>query len=255
MKKILALVMVVAMLACFASLTSAAAPADQIAWYGFDGNDAGLTVNGENVTYADGVATLGDATYFTSDVALAGVEELTVAFRVMTTDTDANWPFEITSEESHSWPNEHYIGVLLNSGFTVERYNNAGARATAATGTIVTGEWMDMVCVFPADGSIIVYINGEEIVNIPQTEGYDLAIANCIGETPVLDIGQANWGEYSAGTSFDTFAVYSRALSADEVATALEQAEAAEAPQTGFATAALAVVAVLSGAYIVTKKH
>ena len=79
MKKILALVMVVAMLACFASLTSAAAPADQIAWYGMDGNDAGLTANGE-VTYADGVATFGAEGWLKSDLALAGVEELTVAF-------------------------------------------------------------------------------------------------------------------------------------------------------------------------------
>lgn len=254
MKKILALVMVVAMLACFASVTSAAAPAGQIAWYGFDGNDAGLTANGE-VTYADGVATLGADGWFLSDVDLKGAEELTVAYKVLVSEPEhANWAFEITSEESHSWPNEHYLGVLLNTGFTVERYNNAGARPANATGTIVAGEWFEMVCVYPADGSIIVYVDGVEVANVPQTEGYDLAIANCIGETPALQIGKANWGEYSNGASFDTLAVYNRALTADEVATALE-APAADAPQTGFATVALAVVAVLSGAYIVTKKH
>ncbi len=259
MKKILALVMVVAMLACFATVANAAAPEGQIAYYTFDAADeAGLTVNGDNATYADGAVTLGDATYLTADIDLSGVTAMTVALKVKITDTDANWGFEITSEEAHSWPAEHYIGCLLNGSAVIERYNNTDGRPNSASATIAVDEWVELVVVLPEDGSIVLYADGAEVANVPQTEGFDLAIANCIGETPVFQIGKANWGEgeYAAGTSIDTFAVYNTALSADEVATALEAPAAdEEAAQTGFATVALAIVAIGSGAYIVSKKH
>ncbi len=260
MKKILALVMTATMLLALASVAFAAAPEGQIAYYEFNEGETGLTVNGENATYADGVLTLGDATYLTADIDLANVTEMTIAMKVKITDTDANWGFEITSEEQHTYPAEHYIGSLLNGSITIERYNNTDGRPTsAAAGEIAADTWTDIVVVLPADGSVIVYVNGAEAVNVPQTEGFDLAIQNCIGENPVFQIGKANWGEgeFANGTSFDTFAVYNKALTAEQVATAFEKAEAPEtgAPQTGIATIALAVVAMLSGAYIVSKKH
>ncbi len=259
MKKILALVMVVAMFACFATVANAAAPEGQIAYYTFDAADeAGLTVNGENATYADGTVTLGDATYLTADVDLTGVTAMTIALKVKTTDNDANWGFEITSEEAHTYPAEHYIGCLLNDNVTIERYNNPNGRPASAAAPITVGEWIEVVAVLPEDGSIVLYVNGEEVANVPQTEGFDLNIAGCIGETPEFKIGKANWGagEFAAGTTFDTVVVYNTALSADEVATAFEAPAAEEdAPQTGFATVALAIVAIGSGAYIVSKKH
>ncbi len=261
MKKILSLVMVVIMLSCFATATSAAAPEGQIAYYTFD-DENGLTTNGDNVTIADGVATFGAQSWLEAEIDLAGVTEVTVAFKVKFPATSPNWAFEITSQEEHgSWLNggtpESYLGALYNGSLVVERYHNG--RMGSVSGAFAADEWHEVVCVFSADEKTTVYVDGALFGEYdPTTEaGYEegrFAIANCVGETPTLKIGKANWagGEYADGTSVDTVAVYNTALSADEVATALD---AVEAPQTGFATIALAIVALGSGAYIVSKKH
>ena len=96
--------------------------------------------------------------------------------------------------------------------------------------------------VWGADHGTVVSVNGEEKGTFAQPDGYDLTIANCIGENPVVQIGKANWGEYSDG------------LVIDEVTIAATYASET-ASQTGFATIALAIAAIGSGAYIVSKKH
>ena len=267
MKKILVIALAALMLAIMAVPAFAAAPEGQIAYYTFDGNDEGLTAHGENFEYADGTVTLGAESYYTADVEVTGLTEMTIAFKAKIADVNSGgkWVIEMTSEEAHAWPDEHYIGCFLDGWYHIERYGQEGMgnrpAAVAGDSAGATLEWHEYVAVFNADGSTTLYIDGAEAMTVPQSDGYDLAIANCVGENPVVQIGKANWGsgEYSIGLSIDTIAIYNKALSANEVATAFEEAEApaegGDAPQTGVATIALAVVAMLSGAYIVSKKH
>ena len=250
MRKFLALVMVAAMMATFASV--AFAEDTVVATYTFDEGkaDAGLTENGENFTYADGTVTLGAESYFTSDVDLKGAESVTVTMKVKPTGSTA-WPIEITSEESHAYPTEHYLGVLLNADLTAERYANPAEKNARPGNVVVSGIGTDMVeiqIVWGADNGTVVYVNGEEKGTFAQPDGYDLTIANCIGENPVVQIGKANWGEYSDGLVIDEVTI-----AATYAADGAEDGETAS--QTGFATIALAIAAIGSGAYIVSKKH
>ncbi len=263
MKKILVIALAALMLAVMAVPAFAATPEGQIAYYDFD-DETGLTKNGDNVTIADGVVTLGAQSWLETEIDLAGVTEVTVAFKVKFPATSPNWAFEITSQEEHaSWVNggtpESYLGALYNGSLVVERYHNG--RLGSVSGAFTADEWHEVVCVFSADEKTTVYVDGALFGEYdPTADGSEegrFAIANCVGETPTLKIGKANWvgGEYADGTSVDTLVVYNKALTANEVATALEEAVEEEAPVTGVATIVLAVVAMLSGAYIVSKKH
>ncbi len=260
MKKILVLVMTATMLLALASVAFAAAPEGQIAWYDFTEGEEGLTLTGEDATYADGAVTLGVDTWITADVNFTGATAITVAMKVKS-DMNTDWAWDISSDEAHDWNNgEHYLGCLLNgSGIVLERYSNAGGRpATVPAIPLAADTWVELVVVYNADGSTVAYVNGEKAGEVAQSEGFDLSVANCIGEAPRFQIGKSNWPDaVNGGLTVDTLAVYNKALTANEVATAFEKSEApvVVAPQTGVATVALAVVAMLSGAYIVTKKH
>ncbi len=112
------------------------------------------------------------------------------------------------------------------------------------------------------------------------------SIADVIGDNPVLMIGRANWGdngEFAKNLAFDEVVIYDSVLSADEVkglfpsspatppaggdsgntgtgsgtgtGTGSGTGSGTTAPATGFATVAIALVAVGSGAYIVSKKR
>ena len=167
-----------------------------------------------------------------------------------------------------TWPKEIYIGCLLKNNVTVERYNNVeqAARPAAGSAPIPQNEWIDVAAVYDTDKTLI-YVNGELVAETPNTEGYDLSLPSILGNNSTFYIGYATWesGEYFNG-SLDEYIVYDYALTADQVAAlAAEGVPAGDAgdgddsgggaPQTGFATVALAVAAIASGAYIVSKKR
>ncbi len=281
MKKILALIMAIAMVACFASVVMAA-DSNVVARFTFtNGKDEGLTENGSNFTYANGAVTLGAESYLTADAsALKGLTAMTIAMKVKGPASDtgkAAWVYEISSEDQHSWPKEHYLGMYYdnkdNPGkFSAQRYSNPDGRPADANKMEYNPDaFMSIVVVYPEDGSIIVYADGTEVANVPQTEGFDLSLAGCIGENPHFQIGKANWenGEYAEGVTLSELVVYNTALTAEEAAAITYEADEASAPattpsqggdkptapQTGFATIALAIAAIGSGAYIVSKKH
>lgn len=286
MKKVLALIMVAAMIACFAVVTSAAAPSDYIAYFSFDDAEAGLAggqakaeIIGEGAQFADGAITLKDnATYLKvtkndGTPLLTGVETLTVAFKAYVEGAPC-WPFYVIPDtlpsgtEFQTWPQEIYIGCLLNTNANFERYNNVeqNARPAAGSAPIAQSEWVHVAGVYDTDKTLI-YVNGELVSETPNTEGYDQSLPAILGQNSTFYIGYATWGsgEYFNG-SLDEYIVYDYALTADQVAAlAAEGVPAGDAgdgddsgggaPQTGFATVALAVAAIASGAYIVSKKR
>jgi len=291
MKKVLALIMVAAMIACFAVVTSAAAPSDYIAYFSFDDAESGLTgggakaeIIGEGAKFENGAITLDDnATYLKVTKAdgkplLTGVETLTIAFKAYCYDLSApSWPYYAIPDtlpsgtEQQQWPREIYIGMLLkNDAALAERYNNAdkAARPSAGSAPIPANEWIHVAVVYDVDKTLI-YINGELLNETPNTEGYDQSLPAILGQNSKYYIGLATWdaGEYFKG-SLDDYVVYDYALTAEQIAAlAADGVPAGDnggdigdnggggAPQTGFATVALAVAAVASGAYIVSKKR
>ncbi|MCD7944126.1 MAG: leucine-rich repeat protein, partial [Clostridia bacterium] len=184
------------------------------------GGGATATPVGDGMTYDDGESvTMTDGeSYFTvakddGTALLEGLTEVTISFDANTTG-DTSWAFEVTSEESHSFGAEHYIGCLINTSVLVERYSNeVSYRPAAAQASTTNNTWVHYDCVFFDDGCTAVYIDGELASMVEETDGFDLTLANCIGEDSVFRVGKANWvsGEFFSG-SLKNLVVYSTAI-------------------------------------------
>ncbi|MCD7712775.1 MAG: leucine-rich repeat protein, partial [Firmicutes bacterium] len=90
-------------------------------------------------------------------------------------------------------------------------YNNTEGRPDAASGSTTNDTWVHYDCVFYADGCTAVYVDGELVSIVAQSDGFDLSLANCIGEDSTFYVGYAAWGEYFSG-SLKNLVVYSTAI-------------------------------------------
>ncbi|MCD8314558.1 MAG: leucine-rich repeat protein, partial [Firmicutes bacterium] len=183
------------------------------------GGGATATAVGDGMTYDDGESvTMTDGeSYFTvakddGTALLEGLTEVTISFDANTTG-DLSWAFEVTSETGHTAETEeHYIGCFIGFGnVQVERYNNTEGRPDAASGSTTNDTWVHYDCVFYADGCTAVYADGELVSIVAQNDGFDLSLANCIGEDSTFYVGYAAWGEYFSG-SLKNLVVYSTAI-------------------------------------------
>ncbi|MCD7748400.1 MAG: discoidin domain-containing protein [Firmicutes bacterium] len=183
------------------------------------GGGATATAVGDGMTYDDGesVTMTDGASYFTvakddGTALLEGLTEVTISFDANTTG-DLSWAFEVTSETEHTAATEeHYIGCLISGGnVQVERYNNTEGRPDAASGSTTNDTWVHYDCIFYADGCTAVYVDGELVSIVAQSDGFDLSLANCIGEDSTFYVGYAAWGEYFSG-SLKNLVVYSTAI-------------------------------------------
>ncbi|MCD7831442.1 MAG: leucine-rich repeat protein, partial [Firmicutes bacterium] len=182
------------------------------------GGGATATAVGDGMTYDDGESvTMTDGeSYFTvakddGTALLEGLTEVTISFDANTTG-DLSWAFEVTSETEHFAGTDHYIGCLISGGnVQVERYNNTEGRPDAASGSTINDTWVHYDCVFYADGCTAVYVDGELVSIVAQSDGFDLSLANCIGEDSKFYVGYAVWGEYFSG-SLKNLVVYSTAI-------------------------------------------
>ncbi|MCD8314261.1 MAG: hypothetical protein LUD44_01260 [Firmicutes bacterium] len=231
MKKIISLVMTVALVVCCFAITTSADEdysANIIANITFgsadelSGGGATATPVGDGMTYADGAVTMNDgASYFTvakddGTSLFAGVTEATISFDAIISDTTkTSWAFDITSQTTHS-SGEDYIGCLLNTTVAAERFavTLQGARAGSAVATVETTSWHHYDVVYTADGSTYVYVDSELVASFVagvnySTDTYDLSFENCIGTESTMYVGLALWGsgEYYYG-SFKNLVVY-----------------------------------------------
>ena len=260
MRKFLALIMVVAMVATFASVVSAKDPVTVT--YTFDGNDAGLTAHGDNITYnEDGTVTLGAESWFESDLDLANAESISITAKVVNTNAaDAVWIFEVSSETAHNWPSEHYFAAFYDHNVetvTVQAFNDDDGSRTEQPQITVSSEELTEIRVDYSTNVLTTYLNGEKVADTTIADYCDIAHTITTGDrkAPVLQIGKANWGsgEYSNGLTIDelTITVTYGEGTTDAPATG----DTEKAPSTGFATIALAIAAIGSGAYVVSKKQ
>ncbi|MCD8055272.1 MAG: leucine-rich repeat protein, partial [Clostridiales bacterium] len=181
------------------------------------GGGATATAVGEGMTYDDGESvTMTDGeSYFTvakddGTALLEGLTEVTISFDANTTG-DTSWAFEVTSETEHSYETEHYIGCVIRDDVQVERYNNTEGRPDYASGSTTNDTWVHYDCIFYADGCTAIYVDGELVSIVAQNDGFDLSLANCIGEDSTFYVGHSVWGEYFSG-SLKNLVVYSTAI-------------------------------------------
>ncbi len=174
---------------------------------------------------------------------LTGVETLSISFWANTdASTDASWAFFAVPEDEttgeplvQSYQYEEYLGVLLNAGITVERYNNDGARVSNISSGMVYGdEWQHIVVVVD-ESKLVLYQDGEwwTEVDLSDIEN-DLTLSTILGEASTLFIGTSTWTSVGTETFhgyLDEFYIYDYALSEDQVA-ALYAANAVEAEET-----------------------
>ncbi|MEI3219987.1 MAG: hypothetical protein V8S08_10725 [Lachnoclostridium sp.] len=103
----------------------------------------------------------------------------------------SNWPFYAApSTDAQSYLNEHYIGVMATGGqLKVERYNsNNQQRPGFNTASIANGEWVRVEIKLGKDTTTITINDGE-----PVTQTGLAGLKDILGDSPVLQIGKANW--------------------------------------------------------------
>ena len=132
---------------------------------------------------------------------LKGLTEMTVEMQVKTEDTaNANWPFFAAVNGAHPASRRNYLGVLLNSGITVERYSGDMPSKGDITAEWTVNEWHTVKIVFGAKSTLL-YIDGDN-------KGFkesDYTLADCLGSKQengtynyneaVLWFGHSAWGE------------------------------------------------------------
>ncbi|MGN0182274.1 MAG: LamG-like jellyroll fold domain-containing protein, partial [Candidatus Ornithomonoglobus sp.] len=158
-----------------------------------------VTADDKQCIYLDGTgATAITLTDANGNSLLTAQTNITISFKVKPTTTATSWWFfAAPNANAQTYQQEQYLGAMTNGGtLTVERYNNSGARSTAATGAYTENAWND-VMISVKDGETTVYINGAETSTIAST----VNIADMLGTASVAYIGLANWGtgEFASG--------------------------------------------------------
>ena len=224
MKKILSAIMVIAMIAMFSVSVFAA------------GENLALTatINAPLCSSWESAAAINDGAYpegsFSADgythygswgSAVDNYETVSYSWDSEVTVDSIGLYFWRDTADRPSWVANG--GINYPAAYTVQYWNGTEYVDVAnASGLGVDGDVMN-VTTFDAVTTTSIQITMEKLTADEIGEGIDFA---------------------SRGLGIYEFEVYAAEGDAGE-----------DAPQTGFATAALAVVAVLSGAYIVTKKH
>ena len=252
MKKILAIVMVAAMIAALAVTTSAVDVEEGlIAHFTFDDETDGLSGNGAvatpsavvdnligegEIVITDGALDLGasgsnflSVTKEDGSPLLSGLEGITISYWSKNS-AGTGWNFfavpgELVNDSgitAQTYLSEKYIGVLENNAdVTYERYNCTGARTISATGTAIAGEWK-YVTITMDKNSYGIYIDGEWANSWDEAlsdayENHELSAI--LGDASRLFIGYANWesGEYSSSL-VDDYRIYNYAMNEVQVA-------------------------------------
>lgn len=193
---------------------------------GFSSDFANAQSNGTNVLSND--AKRGKSLYLNGSGAnylsvtnadgeplLTGLDEVTIVFYAKVLSNGANWTvFMAPNGNTQNYQNEHYVGMLHNSGsLTVERYHNSGSRPAALNTSYKQSEWVKYALVIE-EGKTTVYVD-----DVATELGSEYKLSDILGNKSIIQIGKANWGggEYFNGY-IDEFMIYNYALSAKEVA-------------------------------------
>lgn len=290
MKKILSLVMVVVMLSCFATATSAAEMEFvEVASFDFSNTDGlkGFTAswvgdtkfNAAAAEVADGVIV--DGAYvmgtmgFVVDEVIDATNGIKIAMDVTLDATkiggDSWWKaiasfinadgksaefLALTGEEVEHSFDVYYLNLKGNGKHLQAHTGELGEGATG--NAVVWGG--DVAEDLVSDETPTATVAVEFIVLPAETgatvqilvDGVDIGlpnnpeIANFLSDEMLVTIGASHYSDYPPNVTVDNVVISTMQEVVDEPS---------DAPQTGFATIALAIVAIGSGAYIVSKKH
>ena len=142
---------------------------------------------------------------------LNGKEAATFSFWIK---PSSGWAFMTTPVSgAQDYLKEKYIGMLANSAYTAERYNNSGTRLSSVEAG-ANGDWQYVTAVCEANGTKL-YING----TLVASDNAAVDIKSLFTADASTWIGHGNWGTGEGFSGMiDDFRLYGRALSDDEVA-------------------------------------
>lgn len=179
--------------------------------------------NDGNALYLNGSSDFLEVTMKDGKSLLTGVKEMTVSFMAKPEAGTTNWAFYAAPNAgTQEYLKENYIGILESNGtVTTERYKNTNGSPVSAQTTVEEDGWYYLTVVY-AETETIIYVNGEE----KTRQASDYALTDILGDDSIVYIGKANWknGEYYKGL-IDNYSIRGRALSAEEVKEAYEEAK------------------------------
>ena len=179
--------------------------------------------NGGNALYLNGSSDFLEVTMKDGKSLLTGVKEMTVSFMAKPEAGTTNWAFYAAPNAgAQEYLKENYVGILESNGtVTTERYKNMNSRPASAQTTVEEDGWYYLTVVY-TETETIIYVNGEE----KTRQASDYALTEILGDDSIVYIGKANWknGEYYKGL-IDNYSIRGRALSAEEVKEAYEEAK------------------------------
>ncbi|MCD8003714.1 MAG: LamG domain-containing protein [Clostridia bacterium] len=160
---------------------------------------------------------------------LTDVETLTVSFWVNSDGATTSWAFFAVPDDGEGEPlvqsylSEKYLGVLLNTAITVERYylDSASSRTTSIGNGLTYGDDWQMVTIVYDETGMTLYQDGAywAEADLSDLEGIDLP--TILGEASHLLIGTSTWdgvGTESFWGYLDEYYIWDYAFSDDDVA-------------------------------------
>lgn len=186
---------------------------------GFKG--AGAKADGNTgVTIKDGAAYFNNKSFFKlvkedGSSLLTGKKSFTISYKSKA-EGGNGWTFFTAPDDSKPvLNNEKYLGIMDKAdSVTVERYNNTGERKPKIMGNS-TSDWKLVTVAFD-EGKTTVYVNGE----VKEEEGSldsDVKIDEMLGDSSILQVGKAQWGEEYYKGYMDDLTIYDKVLTKDEI--------------------------------------
>lgn len=165
-----------------------------------------------NVTKDDGTTSL-----------LTGLEGITVSYYSKAGSGGSGWSFYAApNANAPSYNNENYLGILdKTDSVATESYikgRNGNESAKPSTNGL-SNEWRHVVVTFDQTG-VALYIDGQKTAGEERKTAS--SIATMLGDSSIIQIGKAQWGEEYYNGLIDEFSIYDYVMDAEEVSALYE---------------------------------
>lgn len=221
-----------------ADVATRASAHKRIAYFSFDDETKGFTGDGATATKqgspslsSDGwkgrALNLSGSQYLTvkaddGSSLLNGLEGITVSYFSKAEDANGWSLYAAQKAGKPTYGSENYLGIMDKPGsVAVESFvNGRGDTSCWPSVSGLSAEWRHVVVTFDASSASI-YINGE--CKASETKNTSASLTTVLGDSSIIQIGKAEWGEEYYKGLIDEFSIYDYAMSADEISTLYDE--------------------------------